>query len=232
MFQFLTQFFITQSTEGDNQLTLLSYGILIVLILLLLTLIPSTQKETKGKTRQMIFSAVSMALAMILSFIKFGSLPFGGSITFFSMFFIAFIGALYGLKAGLLAGFAYGILQLVVEPKIYFPLQVLLDYPLAFASLGLSGLLPITDKIIGSKKQLLFRIVTGFTIGVLGRYLFHSLSGYIFFREYAGDKNPILYTLGYNATYIVPELILTIVILCLPPITKAILELRKIALEK
>lgn len=237
MFQTLTHFFVTQSSEGDNQLTLLGYAALIALMVIIIVLVPSSPKgkssqaeNRKIRTRQMVFSAVSMALAMILSFIKPLSLPFGGSVTFFSMFFISFIGSLYGLKAGLMTGFAYGILQLIADPFIYHPIQLLLDYPLAFACLGLSGLMPITETQVGSKKNLLVRLSVGYGIGVIGRYICHSLSGYIFFKEYAGDMNPILYTLGYNSTYLAPELVLTIVVLCLPPVTKAILELRKIAL--
>lgn len=48
-----------------------------------------------------------------------------------------------------------------------------------------------------------------------GRMLSHVLSGVVFFAEYAGDQNPWLYSIGYNATYLIPELIISIVILLL-----------------
>ena len=58
------------------------------------------------------------------------------------------------------------------------------------------------------------------------------LSGYIFFAAYAPEgMNPFLYTLGYNATYIVPEAIATVVILSLPPVAKAIAQVKKQAIS-
>lgn len=112
-----------------------------------------------------------MALAMVTSFMKIVSLPFGGSITLFSMLFICLIGYVYGVRAGVMTGVAYGMLQLITGPYIFAPLQVLLDYPLAFGALGLSGLL-------SNKKH---GLVTGYVVGVAGRYLCHVISGYIFF---------------------------------------------------
>ena len=109
----------------------------------------------------------------------------------------------------------------MIQPYIFAPLQVILDYPLAFGALGLSGL------FYKSKHGLL----KGYIIGVIGRYLCHVLSGYIFFAEYAPEgMNPFFYTLGYNATYIVPELIATCIILVLPPIIKATKDLKQYAL--
>ena len=164
-----------------------------------------------------------MALAIVTSFIKFASLPFGGSITLFSMLFICLIGYVYGVKAGIMTGVAYGILQFITEPYIYAPLQVLLDYPLAFGALGLSGL-------FSNKKH---GLVAGYVAGVLGRYLCHVFSGYIFFASYTPEgMNPVVYTLGYNATYILPELIVTVVILYLPPVLGAIGQVKRQAVNR
>src|SRR5699024_3956789 len=107
-------------------------------ILIILIISMSGNSTKKISTKQLVFSSMSLALATVTSFIKFASLPFGGSITLFSMFFICFIGYLYGPKIGLMTGVAYGILQLITGPYIYHPLQILLDYPLAFGALGLS----------------------------------------------------------------------------------------------
>lgn len=234
MFQFLTHLFVSQNADGDKYLTMLGYLSLLLLLLIVMFLIPSFQKQSKSfKTKQLVFSSASIALAMVLSFVKPFSLPFGGSITFFSMFFISYIGSLYGLKAGLMSGFAYGILQFITGPYIYHPVQVLLDYPLAFGCLGLSGLFYINNsKKLGNKISIIKRCTLGFTVGVIGRYLCHVASGYIFFSEYAGDTHPVLYSFTYNATYIVPELLLTILILLLPPVTKLLIELQKIAVEE
>lgn len=230
MQNFITKLFITQTMDGENKLTLLGNIGLILILLIIMYVISTFQKNNKKiRTKQLVIASVSIALSVILSFIKPFSLPFGGSVTFFSMFFISFIGLLYGLKTGLMAGIAYGVLQLITGPYIYHPLQILLDYPLAFACLGLSGLFHLRDR--ESKTSLLIRSILGYSIGVLGRYICHVISGYIFFSEYAGDTHPVLYSLSYNLTYILPELIFTIIILCLPPISKLIIELRKMAFE-
>lgn len=216
--------FIKQTEEGDKLLTTVGYITLVVLMLLFLAanLIGKTSKEIK--TKQVVFSAAAIALAIVASFIKFVSLPFGGSITLFSMFFICFIGYLYGLKAGVITGIAYGILQLILEPYIFHPVQVLLDYPIAFGCLGLSGLFS------SSKYHLKNNLLLGYLLGVVGRYICHVISGYIFFGSYAPENmNPFLYTLGYNATYILPEAIATIILLALPPVYNALREVKKMA---
>ena len=92
------------------------------------------------KTKQLVFSAAAIALATVISVvIKLPSLPNGGSVTLFSMLVITLIGYWYGPATGLLAAFAYGILQFITGPYVVHPVQVLLDYPLAFGALGLSG---------------------------------------------------------------------------------------------
>ncbi len=174
---------------------------------------------SKLMIKQLTFSALSIALAVVTSYIKFGSLPFGGSITLFSMFFICLTGYLFGTKAGLITGGAYGILQFIIEPYVFHPIQVLLDYPLAFGALGLAGV------FCNSKAGL----IKGVILGMAGRYICHVLSGYIFFADYAGSSNSILYTLGYNATYIVPEMIATVILLLIPPVSNVLKEVKRMA---
>jgi thiamine transporter len=138
------------------------------------------------------------------------------------MLFICLIGYVYGVKAGITTGVAYGILQFITNPYIFAPIQVLLDYPLAFGALGLSGL-------FSNKKH---GLVAGYIVGVLGRYLFHVISGYIFFASYTPEGiPPLVYTLGYNATYILPELVLTVLILYFPPVLGAIGQVKRQALN-
>lgn len=216
-------FFVTYSPEDyEYLLTPAGYAALILFMIaaLLVIMVFHRKKGIKMTTRELTFCAISMALALVTSFIKFGSLPFGGSITMFSMFFICFVGFLYGPSVGIMTGVAYGILQLIIEPYIYHPAQVLLDYPLAFGMLGLSGF------FAGRKHGLSI----GYIVGVIGRYICHVISGYIFFGSYAPEgMNAMVYTLGYNATYIVPEMVLTMVLLCIPAVVKALGKIRNMA---
>ena len=216
-------FFLTYDAENwEYHLTTPGYVVLVILMVaaLVIPIVLSRKNSKKMSAKQLTFCAVAMALALVTSFIKVASLPMGGSITLFSMFFMCFIGYLYGPKIGIMTGVAYGILQLIIEPYIYAPLQVLLDYPLAFGALGMSGFF--------SKKK--FGLTTGVIVGILGRYICHVISGYVFFASYAPEgMNPMIYTLGYSATYIVPELIATVIVVSLPPVMKALKYVKTMA---
>ena len=173
--------------------------------------------ESAVPAKKLTFCAMAIALATVTSFIKFADLPMGGSITLFSMLFVSLIGYFYGAKTGLMTGLAYGVLQLITGPYIYAPAQVLLDYPLAFGALGLSG-------FFKNKKH---GLSIGYAVGVLGRYICHVISGYIFFGIYAPEgMNPMVYTLGYNLTYILPEMIATLIVINIPAVSRAIAQVK------
>ena len=218
----MSLFLIYDAENYEYLLQPAGYVVLAVLLMGLLVLVGriggrmlegSAEKRRSLDTKKMVFSAMAIALATVTSFIRFAQLPFGGSITLFSMFFVAMIGWLYGPKLGLVTGVAYGVLQLITGPYIYAPLQVLLDYPLAFGALGLSGL-------FWRRKH---GLILGYVVGTYGRYVCHVISGYVFFAEYAPEgMNPMAYTLGYNMTYILPEVIATVAILCIPSVMKAL----------
>ena len=181
---------------------------------------------SKITTRQIVFSAMAIALATVISVgIKLPSLPNGGSVTLFSMLIICLIGYWYGPKISLIAAIAYGILQFIVGPYVVHPLQVVLDFPLAFGALGLSGF------FCNSKNGL----IKGFLVGSMGRLLVHCISGVIFYTTYVGDLMgnvaAIWGGIVYNMSYIIPEVILTLVLLALPPVRRAFAELKKMALS-
>lgn len=178
------------------------------------------QKNASKRIKHLVYSAAAISLATVLSYIKIFRLPMGGSITFFSMLPITLIGYFYGLGAGLVSGLAYGLIQFVLDPFFLTPVQVIIDYPLAFAALGLSG-------IFRQKKH---GLTEGYITGILARFFFSAVSGLIFFTSYATDGlSGIAYTLIYNGSYIIPEAIITIVIINLPPVKKAILSIKNAA---
>lgn len=170
------------------------------------------------KIKNLAFCGLLIALATVTSFLKLFSFPFGGSVTLFSMLFIVLAGYFYGPKYGIFTAISYGLIQLVIEPQIYYPLQVIMDYVLAFGALGLGSFL-------WKKKQ---GLILGYIVGITGRYLFASLSGYLFFSEYAWEGwNPLLYTFAYNGAYIYAEGIITICLILLPPVKKAIAKVKQ-----
>ena len=174
----------------------------------------------KITVKQLAFCAAAVALGTVLSNIKVFSFPTGGSVTLLSMLVICLPGYIYGLSAGLLTGCAYGALQLLFDPYIIFPAQLIVDYFLAFMALGLSGI------FCNAKNGL----IKGYLLAIFGRYIFAVISGWIFFGEYAWDGWAALpYSLCYNATYIFTEAAITVAVLLLPPVAKAISHIKKTA---
>ncbi len=212
--------------DGSYSLTGAGYTVLVLIMLaLLLTACYITKADQKGKTgtRRLVFSAMAMALAFVTSFIRFLSLPMGGSITLFSMFFICLIGYWYGLRSGLMAAVAYGILQMVVDPYIISIPQMLCDYIFAFGALGLSG-------VFSRAKH---GLVKGYLLGIAGRFVFSFLSGLIFFGQFAPEgMNPAVYSAAYNGSYIFTEGVLTIIIVSIPPVAKALAKVKVLAVQE
>ena len=99
-----------------------------------------TGRSASSAVKKLVFSAMGIALAMVTSYIKVWEMPMGGSVTLLSMLFISLIGYWFGVRYGILTGAAFGLLQFVIEPYMLSIWQVLLDYPLAFGALGLSGI--------------------------------------------------------------------------------------------
>ncbi len=170
------------------------------------------------RVRQLVFCAMAIALGTVLSEIKIISFPWGGSATLLSMLVICLPGYFFGLGAGLMTGVAYGALQLLIDPYVIFPVQLVVDYFLAFGALGLSGL------FTNAKQGLL----KGYLTGVLGRYVFVVISGWIFSSEYAWEGWPVLpYSLVYSGIYIFAEAAVTLVVLSIPAVNRGISSIKK-----
>lgn len=197
----------------------------VLLVILIVLFLLTAMFFAKGKTqklsvRQLAFCAAAVALGTVLSNIKLLHFPTGGSITLLSMLVICLPGCWFGLGAGLMSGVAYGILQLLIDPYVLFPAQLIVDYLLAFGALGLSGL------FANAKNG----VIKGYLAAVAGRYLFAVLSGWLFFGAYAWEGwNPLAYSLVYNAIYIFTEAAITIILLLLPPVKKTLRQLKQMA---
>lgn len=170
--------------------------------------------------KKLAVSAIAVALATILSNIKVFHFPTGGSITLLSMLVIVLPGYWFGIGTGLVAGVAYGVLQLLIDPYILSPIQLIVDYILAFGALGLSGL------FVNAKNN---GLTKGYLAGVIGRYVFSVLSGWIFFGMYAWEGwGALPYSLVYNAIYIFSEAAITVIIINISPMKKAMVKIKDI----
>jgi len=152
-------------------------------------------------TRVLAEVIILVALAGALSLIShsFFGLPQGGSINL-GMVPIFWLALRRGPAIGIFAGAVFGMVDLAIEPFIVHPVQFILDYPLAFACLGLAGFF---------KKH----AVVGVIVGTTGRFMSHFISGVVYFGEYAGSLGPVAYSTIYNATYLIPSAIICAIIL-------------------
>lgn len=181
----------------------------IVVIIVLLMLIAMGGKEKKTDIRALTASALMVALATVLGMIKLFSMPQGGSVTLLSILPIAACGYLLGTRRGVMAGFCVGLINLIMGPYVIHPVQLLLDYPVAFGAVGIAGLL--RDKSNGLTK--------GYILGVIARYICAVLSGVIFFGEYAPEGfNAWTWSLWYNLTYLAAEAVITIIVINIPAV--------------
>lgn len=185
-----------------------------------------TKEKRSMTTRQIVFSAMAIALAIVIAtVIKLPSLPNGGSVTLFSMLVVTMVGYWYGPVVGIVAAVAYGILQFITEPYMVHPIQVVIDYLLAFGALGFSG-------FFCNKKNGLLK---GYIAGVLGRFVFACISGLIFYTVYVEglreNMAAVWASIAYNMAYIFPEAIATVIVISIPAVKKALGKIKEMALQ-
>ena len=164
-----------------------------------------SESKTVWSTKMLALGAVCMALSNVLSMIKLFDMPQGGSVTPASMLPLMLFAYVYGVGPGMTVGAVYGVMQFIIEPYFLSVPQMLLDYPIAFAMVGLAGL-------FSKNENRALGLSLGVVLGSLGRFVAAVLSGVVFFAEYAGDQNPWVYSIGYNGAYVLPECIICVVL--------------------
>ena len=187
--------------------------ILAALVLLGVILFAVSRSKQRWSTRMLANAALCIALSFILSYIRLYKMPQGGSITCASMLPIFLFAYAYGVAPGMLVGAAFGILQFIQDAYFVHPIELLLDYPLAFALLGLAGLANrVSDK---------WGLIPGIILGTFGRFVCAFLSGVIFFGMYAPEGQSVLvYSAVYNGFYLIPEAVICLVIASIPQIRR------------
>ncbi len=169
--------------------------------------------------------SIAVALAAALGLLKLFVMPQGGSVSL-EMLPILFIAVRRGLVPALTVGVVYGFVQLLLPGAFLVqPVQVLLDYPLAFGALCLAALVPVPvaprglawreiRRSPGSVVPFVAALTGAVALGVSARFVCHFLSGIIFFATYAPAGQAVwIYSLTYNLLYLAPEALLTIVLL-------------------
>lgn len=211
MFLFSTAFAEESAAESTSLISevlgrfsdLGATGWITIFTLLVLTAIVigmSVSRKT-WNAKSLAFAALSIALSFILSYIKIFRMPNSGSVTLASMLPLMLFAASYGVGPGLLAGAAYGLLQYLQGGWFVHPIQFLLDYPLAFALIGLAGVYKMLPKA-WSKWSLYAAMV----LGALGRCLSATLAGILYWETAPWAS------LVYNGAYLVPDTLICILL--------------------
>lgn len=156
-------------------------------------------KRKMSDTRSIVYGAISIALSFALSYAKLFKLPQDGSVTFASLLPLMVYCCMFGTRRGLVVCTIYGVLQALQDPFIIHPMQFLLDYPLAFGLIGVSGI--FMEKGVFKEKKIVAFLLGGI-IAVVLRYACHVCSGVFAFADYADlDKygSAIVYSMAYNS---------------------------------
>ncbi|QDR79814.1 putative proton-coupled thiamine transporter YuaJ [Sporomusa termitida] len=198
------------ATIAASPTTLLTLGGVILLVVALLRM-----KQVTFNARLMSHIGLALALAAILHAFKLYHMPQGGSVTLGSMIPILLMAFFYGPEVGYLTGFLFGLINLIQDPFILHPVQVLFDYPLPFMALGLAGYFK-------------GRYLAGTAVGIIGRFIFHYISGIVFFASYAPPTvSPYLYSFLFNASYLSMECIICVIIIRMLPIERIEMTIRR-----
>lgn len=167
------------------------------------------------KLRTLTECALLVAMAVVLNFIKFAPWPNGGSITLGAMVPLVYLSLRHGYKWGVLSSFVYSILQMALDRVIVpagesigqYLMVALLDYVIAYTVLGLASVFarPFSKETTGA--------VVGAAAATCLRYGCHILSGILIWGAYAPEGMPVwLYSVVYNGSYMIPEIIITAVL--------------------
>lgn len=185
------------------------------------------------RTFNLVLAGVMIAMGTALGFVKPFELPYGGAITLCSMLPVMFFSYRCGLKWGLSAGLVFSVLQLLFGLDALKGISammvvgsIFLDYILAFTVLGLAGMFR------GKIKNDAAAFTLGSLVSMMLRYFCSFLSGWVLWASFnetadmqgfiatffpalgnlSGTALAVVYSLVYNGSYMIPEIILTCVV--------------------
>ena len=180
----------------------------------------TTRKNRQRSVYALCQSAIFIALATILSFLPVYEMPMGGSVTMASMLPILFIGIKFGPKWGMGSSLVYMLIQLaqaLIKGNVFIYcvgagaviICALFDYVVPFSILGLSF---VAAPKKGEKLNVVKVLVT-FGILIFIRFLCHFITGMVIWKQWAPEgMGSFLYSLSYNGSYMLPELVLTLIV--------------------
>lgn len=218
--------------EGANFNSTLLYVFAVILVGLIVTLsfVFGRKNKKPFSSHSIALAGICVALSFALSYIKLWDMPTGGSITLVSFLPIMIYAYIFGAKKGLLVGLLYGLLQAVQDPWLIHPAQFVLDYPVAFSCIALTGVM--SDLMKDFDKPLL-TFALGATFSCVFRYLCHVVSGAFAFGAYApeGTTNFLGYSLVYNSYVFIDVLLVLIAGVIVFSSKSFVKEIKKLSLK-
>ncbi|MBQ3002685.1 MAG: energy-coupled thiamine transporter ThiT [Clostridia bacterium] len=184
------------------------------------------------KTKQYLYSlcecGILVAVAVVVSFLQ---IPWfwanGGSISFVAVPLVL-IGYRHGCGWGFGACMVYGLVDCIIGGGIGWGIvSVILDYVLAYGAIGIAGLF---------RKKGLLSLELGVLVGNIARFAVHFVAGItawkiavgsteeIFGMTFGADAS-VVYSILYNGSYMLPNLILSLV--AIPLLYPAIKKIEK-----
>lgn len=198
------------TNDQVNSIALYFFAVLAIAVLIALAFILGKNDKSGLTTKSISYGAICIAMSFALSYLRIVKMPQGGSITVASLLPLMIYSYIFGTKKGVLAGLIYGVLQAVQDPTVLHPAQFVLDYPAAFACIGLSGVFSSCKKM-ENLPQIKFAL--GAIVAGLGRFVMAFLSGIFAFGAFAPAGTPVvIYSLTYQSVYLFPDLAICIVL--------------------
>lgn len=191
----------------------------LVLIIILTAVFTDKTKGLDFDAKSLTYAGVLGGLSLALSYVKLFRAPMGGSVTLAQVLPIMLYSYIFGTKKGVILGFAIGMLQAAQDPWLLHPAQFLLDYPIAYASFGLTGCFANVKKI--NNKCVSFLL--GSILACICRFSSHFMAGAFAFGSFAPDNfsSVYIYSLVYTSSYVLPDTAISIVLGCILMMSKS-----------
>ena len=165
-------------------------------------------RKIRLTAQMLVYVAMMLAITMILEQLALFHFPQGGYVTLGAMIPIMLISHRFGPVVGAMAGFLYGFINLIQDPFILHPVQVIFDYPLPFMSIGLCA-------------GLVKNLYLGTFLAFAGRFLCHFISGIVFFASYAPEgMSPVIYSFAVNGSLMGAECLICLLVMKILPIRR------------
>lgn len=199
-----------ESFDDVNQVGLYVGAVLLCAAVIAVAFIFDRKSQRGFDTKTITYAAICIAMSFALSYLRIVKMPQGGSITIASLVPLMLFSFMFGTRKGVFAGAIYGILQAFQDTAILHPAQFILDYPAAFACIGLAGLFAQFKPL---EKLPSVQFAIGGVIAGLSRFLMHYISGVFAFGSFAPEGQPAwLYSLIYQSGYVLPDIAIAIVV--------------------